>query len=269
MHIPQTEVLVRGADGAELLRAVLAPGEYVLGRDAGCELRVQADLVSRRHARLTLNYDHALIEDLGSSNGTFVNDRRIAECTRLWPGQKIQAGSATVELRRIHDTTPPGVSLAPATEAVRRLLPEEILRGKKYDIGGVVAQGGMGAILDAREAAIERKVAMKVMLDGSSPGDLARFIAEAKVTGQLEHPNIVPVHELGVDENGGVFYTMKFVRGITLRKVLDLLAEGVAASVEKYPLPALLTIFHGKRISLSFASATRKQSVLRTMRFSC
>jgi serine/threonine protein kinase len=85
------------------------------------------------------------------------------------------------------------------------LLPEEFLREKKYDIGGVVAQGGMGAILDAKEATIERRVAMKVMLDGSSPDDLTRFVAEAKVTGQLEHPSIVPVYELGVDENGQVY----------------------------------------------------------------
>ena len=55
--------------------------------------------------------------------------------------------------------------------AVRRLLPEEFLREKKYDVGSVVAQGGMGAILDAKDATTERKVAMKVMPDGSSPED--------------------------------------------------------------------------------------------------
>ena len=61
-------------------------------------------------------------------------------------------------------------------------------------------------------------------LDTNDAGDIARFIAEAKVTGQLEHPNIVPVHELGVDENGQPFYTMKMVQGITLKKVLDQMA---------------------------------------------
>ena len=106
----------------------------------------------------------------------------------------------------------PGHSLAPQTAAMRKMLPEEFLRDKKYDIGGMVARGGMGAILDATEATIERKVAMKVMLDNSSQEDLARFVAEAKITGQLEHPNIVPVHELNVDENEQVFYTMKFVK---------------------------------------------------------
>jgi len=74
---------------------------------------------------------------------------------------------------------------------------------------------------------------MKVMLDGSSPDDLTRFIAEAKIIGQLEHPNVIPVHELGIDENGQPFYTMKMVRGITLRKVLELLPDGTP---ERSPL---------------------------------
>ena len=74
---------------------------------------------------------------------------------------------------------------------------------------------------------------MKVMLDSSSPDDLTRFVAEAKITGQLEHPSIVPVYELSVDENGQVFYTMKMVRGITLRKVLELLAAGDAGDGEE------------------------------------
>jgi serine/threonine protein kinase len=111
----------------------------------------------------------------------------------------------------------------------------------------------MGAILDAREAALERQIAMNVMLDGSNPDDLLRFVAEAKITGQLEHPNIVPVHELGVDENEQVFYTMKFVRGITLRAVIEKLAAGDPAMRGKYPLSALLTVFQKVCDALAFA----------------
>ena len=63
------------------------------------------------------------------------------------------------------------------------------------------------------------------------------------------------MHELGVDENGQPFYTMKMVRGITLRKVLELLglAQGVPETVKKYPLPALLTIFQKVCDALAFA----------------
>ena len=253
MEIPQTEVVFRSPAGNELLRTVLPPGEYRIGCDPACELCVEAALISRQHAQLTVNFDHALIEDLGSSNGTFINGKPVTECTRLWPNQKIQVGAATLELRRVKAATSSDYSLAPQTAAVRSMLPEEFLREKKYHIGGVVAQGGMGAILDAKEATTDRTVAMKVMLDGSSPDDLARFVSEARVTAQLEHPNIVPVHELSVDENEQVFYTMKFVRGVTLRKVLEEMAAGTTETLAKYPLGTLLTVFQKLCDAVAFA----------------
>ena len=242
MPAPQTEVLIT-VDGVEHARHVVEPGDYVIGSHADCHIRVEADLVSHEHAKLILNYDHALVEDLGSGNGTFVNDQPVKERTRLWPSQKIRVGTATVTLRRLQGEAPTDMSLAPAQRTIRRMLPAELLREKKYDIGAVVARGGMGSILDAREAAIERRVAMKVMLDTNDADAVSRFIAEAKVTGQLEHPNIVPVHELAVDENGQPFYTMKIVRGVTLKHVVAKLTARDAEALKKYTLPTLLTIF--------------------------
>ena len=264
MPAPQTEVLITVA-GSETGRFVFTPGDYVIGRDPECQIRVDADRVSGTHAKLILNYDHALIEDLGSPNGTQVNGQAVAERTRLWPNQKIQVGTATIRLRRLKVEVSEQ-SLAPAQAMVKRVLPEEFLREKKYDIGNVVARGGMGAILDAKEATIERTVAMKVMLDGNDPDSLLRFLNEAKITGQLEHPHIVPVHELSVDENGQPYYTMKMVRGITLKKVLEGMAaesdtaRPACAEAEAQPgravshsLPALLTIFQKVCDALAFA----------------
>ncbi len=68
----------------------------------------------------------------------------MTEAVRLCPGQKIQIGSATVELRRQKTLSLPDVSLAPTVAITREILPEELLRDRRYDIGGVVAQGGMG-----------------------------------------------------------------------------------------------------------------------------
>jgi serine/threonine protein kinase len=254
MPVPQTEILI-SVDGVEQARQTVAPGDYVLGRDDGCHFRVDADGVSHEHAKLIINYDHALIEDLGSGSGTFVNGAPVpkGERMRLWPSQKIRVGAATVSLRRLQGEAPTDMSLAPAQQTIRRMLPPELLREKKYDIGGVFARGGMGSILDAREAATERAIAMKVMLDTNDAGAVTRFIVEAKVTAQLEHPNIVPVHELSVDENGQPYYTMKMVRGITLKQVLALMAGGDAATLAKYPLAALLTIFQKVCDALAFA----------------
>jgi serine/threonine protein kinase len=253
MHIPQTEVILRHHD-AELVRATLPPGEYIIGRSPEVEIPVETPLLSRQHARLTINYDHLLLEDLGSSNGTFVADTPITESTRLFPNQSIRLGpDITLEVRRERAPTEPGVSLAPVQDAVRRALPEEVLTHKRYAIGQQVARGGMGAILAAQQQALQRPVAMKVMLDHADPGDALRFVEEAQVTGQLAHPNIVPVYELGVDEQDQLFYTMKMVRGVTLKKIIELLAAGTAATVKKYPLAALLTIFQKACDALAFA----------------
>jgi len=91
-------------------------------------------------------------------------------------------------------------------------------RGSRYKITGEVSRGGMGIILNAVDTDIRREVAMKVISGtmDSSREYIERFIREARVQGQLEHPNICPVHELSVDETGRVFFTMKMVQGSSL-----------------------------------------------------
>jgi serine/threonine protein kinase len=253
MIAPRTEILVT-RNGEEVTRITVSPGEYVIGRDHGCDVQIESEDLSRKHALLVVNFDHALIEDQGSSNGTFVNDIQITSVTRLWPNQRIRLGAATmISVRRLKTENKAGESLTPTQAFVKSILPDEILRDKKYDIGGVVAQGGMGAILNAKESITERTVAMKVMLDSLSHHGVMRFISEAKVTAQLEHPNIVPVYELGVDENEQVFYTMKLVKGETLMEVIEKLSAGDEETSKKYPLPALLTLFQKVCDAVAFA----------------
>src|SRR5512140_1125745 len=127
-------------------------------------------------------------------------------------------------------------------------LPESaraIQKPRNYAIGPEAGRGGMGAVLEARDLNLDRTVAIKVLLDSANATEESRqrFIREAKVLGQLEHPNIVPIYELGVDEEGRVFYTMKFVRGVTLQRVLDEIRSGENEAVAKYPLNQLLIIF--------------------------
>ena len=251
MTVPETEVIFI-KDGAELLRKRVVPGEYVIGREAACDLVIPYEGVSRRHAKLTINFDNAFIEDLGSSNGTYVAERKLAESTRLFPNQTIRLGTVRVQLRRIKSEAPQS-SLSPHSAAVQRCLPPEFLREQKYDIGAIIAQGGMGAIVEAQDKLLRRKVAMKVMLSTGAQVDVVRFIEEAQITGQLEHPNIVPVYELGVDEQEQVFYTMKLVRGITLHDVLSFIEKRVQDTVRKYPIGVLLNIFQKVCDALAFA----------------
>ncbi|MFM8468520.1 MAG: serine/threonine-protein kinase [Limisphaerales bacterium] len=117
--------------------------------------------------------------------------------------------------------------------------------GSPYRARRELARGGMGAVLDAQDCKFGRSVAMKVMLRGgnASEEEKQRFLQEARVLGQLAHPNIVPAHDLGADEHGRLFYTMKLVRGVTLADVLNRLRDGEAATLARYPLSQLLTIF--------------------------
>ena len=124
-----------------------------------------------------------------------------------------------------------------------------------YDLGRLVAQGGMGAILSARDNAIERTVAVKVILTGASASDehVHRLITEARITGQLEHPNIVPLHELGVTADGVVYYTMRLVEGTTLSELLEKIRQKDGPTLAKYPLRSLLTIFQKICDAVAFA----------------
>ena len=114
----------------------------------------------------------------------------------------------------------------------------------KYLVGGEIAHGGMGLILGTRDLNIRRDVAMKVMRRETSgdPRKLVRFITEAQVTGQLQHPNVVPVYELGINDGGEVFYTMKLVEGWTLAEVLAGIRDGNPDTIRDYPLGRLLNI---------------------------
>jgi DNA-binding winged helix-turn-helix (wHTH) protein len=73
----------------------LAGGEHIIGRDQDATVVVPDSAVSRRHARIMVREDSALLEDLGSKNGTFLNGTRLAEPTTLRPGDVITVGSIT------------------------------------------------------------------------------------------------------------------------------------------------------------------------------
>jgi serine/threonine protein kinase len=88
------------------------------------------------------------------------------------------------------------------------------LAGTRYRLLGQIARGGMGVVYAAEDETLERRVALKVLEVPGSESELAnRLLREARVLALLEHPGIVPVHDVGTLADGRVFYTMKFVEG--------------------------------------------------------
>ena len=149
------------------------------------------------------------------------------------------------ELRRIHanyaklgsalslssqPTSARGSGPAPFAELIaslERRRPAE----SRYREGKELGRGGMGQVVEAFDVDLRRSVAKKLILGagkGSAAPDaglLGRFLEEAQVTAQLSHTGIVPVHELGVDEQGRVYFTMDRVQGSRLHELYDRVRE--------------------------------------------
>ena len=153
-----------------------------------------------------------------------------------------------------------GVTLAsPSTrsgqKSVQELLGRKTKKSERYIIEGEIARGGMGAVLRAVDCDIRREVAVKYLLDQADPKKKLRFIEEAQITGQLEHPNIPPVHELGVDREKRLFFSMKMVKGRSLAQVLDELRQNPKTTEKEWSLGRLLNIFVNVCNGLAYAHA--------------
>lgn len=99
------------------------------------------------------------------------------------------------------------------------LTPMNTLEFRRYDQGETIGRGGMGEVRSWVDQRFGREVAMKTMRGGS--GAVDRFLREARVQGQLEHPAIVPVYDLAATPSGDPFFTMKRLRGLTLAEILE------------------------------------------------
>ena len=122
---------------------------------------------------------------------------------------------------------------------------EDIDHMGRYSLRGLLGQGGMGVVTEALDTELRRPVALKTLSDpeGAGRSQLARFVAEARITSQLDHPNIIPVHDLGVSENGQIYFVMKRVRGRSLQEILSDLRAGDTDALNAWPPHRLLNAF--------------------------
>ena len=222
-------------EGRPLARCVLRRGRYVIGQDRRNEIMVDAPSVSAKHAQLTVEGDgEFILEDLGSANGTIVNERLTRGPTPVTLDCRIVIGSTTLEFQR---------GGLPAT--IFQHLPAGFLGAQRYVVGEVIVQGSTSTIYEARDLSLDRAVAMKIILPESQakPGYLLRFIREAQIAAQLQHPGILPIYDLGLDEQRRLYSTTRFVEGDSLAGILDTLAVPSEAETPRPTFGALLSIF--------------------------
>ncbi|MBI4704742.1 MAG: serine/threonine protein kinase [Deltaproteobacteria bacterium] len=175
------------------------------------------------------------------SAATLVADRTGQDAAAPAPQGKVTAGRATV-LPRVG---PPSAGLAV------RLVHEERLR---YEPVRHLGAGGMGEVDLAHDNDIDRPIAVKRLLpEAADAAALARFVDEIRTIGKLEHPNIVPVHDVGMDEQGRYYFVMKYVEGETLESIIDKLDQGDPEYQARYSFERRVEIFTGLLHALQLA----------------
>jgi len=206
-------VVVQGPD-TPLKVDLPASGDLVIGRGTQAGLKINDDQASRLHTRITVYPFGLSVQDLGSTNGTFVNGRRIPGVERLASGDRIQVGNShfTVVSSDL-EGVPCGIDAGAALLCLACgnlgrgpcprcgpsfLAPPDAIPGVRIERR--LGAGNMGVVFLVRQTNLDREAALKVFPFSGDPHPerLQRFLREAKIPAMLDHPNVVRVFNTGV-----------------------------------------------------------------------
>jgi serine/threonine protein kinase/formylglycine-generating enzyme required for sulfatase activity len=263
--------------------------QFVIGTETASDVfTVHGDGVTERHAWVWISEAGLQVEDL--AGGTLVNGYTITERVQVEYPASVQVGDLTlvIEVKAVQpvsvsptpsslDITIPQRAVTKSKASMEVTIPQrtptrsnvqkiastgtpsapsisanEASTHCKYTLVKEIARGGMGQIYFGEDPQLKRNVAVKVS-SVSEGGEDPRFSKEAEVLAQLAHPNIVPIHNIGVDAQGRPFYSMKLVKGRTLQAVLNLIRDGDVTATKEYPRATLLTIFRKVCDAMMFA----------------
>src|SRR5689334_1830139 len=167
------------------------------------------------------------------------------------PGALARLAETCVDLPRVHlRDDEPGDS-EPVVRPASAEMPEPSDRPARLQLLGEVARGGMGVIIKGRDSDLGRDLAVKVLLEQhrENPDLIRRFVEEAQIAGQLQHPGVVPVYELGTLADRRPYFAMKLVKGRTLAELLE---ERAGPAEDR---PRLLGIFEQVGLTMAYAHA--------------
>ena len=184
----------------------------------------------------------------------------VADATAAWASPSLAATSGPGTLARLAETladvprvhlrdaepfTDPGPVVRPSSAE----MPDPSDRPARLQLLGEVARGGMGVIIKGRDSDLGRDLAVKVLLEQhrENPDLIRRFVEEAQISGQLQHPGVVPIYELGTLPDHRPYFAMKLVKGRTLAV---LLAERAGPAEDQ---PQLLGIFEQVCMTMAYA----------------
>ena len=155
----------------------------------------------------------------------------------------------------ISGSSPEDIKISNA-ELRRRLGIPEDERMTNFKNLHAIGLGGVGAVYAGNEPGTDREVAIKILRPQYrySTERIESFVREVRATAQIDHPNVIPVYRFGVFEDEGVYFSMKRVRGETLRNVLRKLAENRKGYSRKYTLRRLINIFISACNGVAFAN---------------
>ncbi|NBV33653.1 MAG: FHA domain-containing protein [Proteobacteria bacterium] len=216
-------------------------GAMIAGSDPSCEVVIDSTEVAPHHTSIWLEGTKIQVEDLTGAHGTLVNGYDISGRVEIECPASVQVGPATLTIRITTNELAAGddpAALSPAEPSLADDAPslepsahDGVPPGPRsasvqvqYALGPEIARGGMGRIYKGQDPQLKREVAIKVSSSGG--GRDPRFAREAEVLGNLPHPNIVPIHAMGEDDDGFPFYSMKLVKGQTLQAIIKSLREG-------------------------------------------
>ena len=127
-------------------------------------------------------------------------------------------------------------------------------QGPRFDKFKELGRGGLGVVVSAVDRDIGRRVAIKQLrADRTSRGALLRFAEEVRTVGALDHPYIVPIHDVGIDALGAPYFVMKHVEGRTLTEIITDLKQGDEAAHAHWPFTRRLEVFRKVLEAVSFA----------------
>ncbi len=189
----------------------------------------------------------------GSGPASFALDATV-DSAALHAGAALASGGASITSLAAADPRLSRSTVLPRIEVHAGELRITQHARPRYQDLRPLGEGGMGEVVLAQDNDIERVVAVKRLLPHlAGTTAVARFAEEIRTVGRLGHPGIAPVHDVGLDERGQLYFVMKYVDGETLEDIIAKLAAGDPAYHARYPFERRVEIIMGVLEALSYA----------------